>query len=174
MDFEFEMFEHDELANQNHLISQLLETSASGLSKEQLDELKKEKENMYGLKDSVIFLVDCQAFHFNNEDIERSNLELIKDAYLSLMRRKVVFHSADRTGMVLYNCGLAKNEFDTKGVYVLDELDNVSADKIKKAQSMENDLLNLKANSAFEKNLLEVSAFNPRLFGFARSRFGTM
>jgi hypothetical protein len=160
MDFDFDMFEQMEEENEhkNLMISQLLLTSSSsGLSKEQLDELKAAKENMYGLKDSVIFLVDCQAFHFNNENIERSNLELVKDAYLGLMRRKVVFHSSDRTGMVLYNCGLTKNEFDTKGVYVLDELDNVSADKIKKAQSMETDLNNLKANSTHEKNLLEVS-----------------
>lgn len=160
MDFDLNLFEDMEAQDpsKTDLISKLMiESSRSGLSKEQLEFLESPKEAMYGLKDSVIFLVDCQALLFNNENIERSNLELVKDAYLGLMRRKVVFHSADKTGMVFFNCGLAKNPFDTKGVYVLDQLDSVSADKIRKAQAMESELNNLMSKASEESNLLEVA-----------------
>lgn len=159
MDFDLNLFEdmYTPDLSKTGLISQLMtNSSGSGLSKEQLEFLESSKETMYGMKDSVIFLVDCQSLLFNNENIDRSNLELVKDAYLGLMRRKVVFHSADKTGMVFFNCGLAKNPFDTGGVYVLDQLDSVSADKIKKAQAMEADLRNLMANATEENNFLEV------------------
>jgi hypothetical protein len=159
MDFDLNLFEEMEEDNlqSSKLISQLLtDNSGSGLSKEQLSIIESAKETIYGMKDSVIFLVDCQALNFNNENIERSNVELVQDAYLGLMRRKVVFHSADKTGMILFNCGLTKNTFDTKGVYILDELDSVSAEKIKGAQKMNNELTNVIANSTEENNFLEV------------------
>ena len=167
MDFDLNLFEDfgDKGNESEHLINQLMaNTSGSLLSKEQLSMIETAKETIYGMKDAVIFLVDCQALHFNNENIERSNVELVQDAYLGLMRRKVVFHSADKTGMILFNCGLTKNNYNTKGIYVLDDLDSVSADKIKQAQNMKNEVTNVIANSTQEKNFSDVNLI--RLYGY--------
>lgn len=168
MDFNFELFE-DINESKDQMMNQFLtESSGSNLNKDQIEKLKTPQEIVYGMKDSVIFLVDSKALQFNNENIERSNLELVKDAYLGLMRRKVVFHSADKTGMIVFNCGLMKNRFETKGVYILDELDSVSAEKILKAQNMEQDLNNLIVDTPEQDNLLDVSNLNLRRFGFAQ------
>lgn len=168
MDFDFDLFE-DLNESPDKMMNQLLsESSGSNLNKDLIEKLKTPEETVYGMKDSVIFLVDSKALEFNNENIERSNLELVKDAYLGLMRRKVVFHSSDKTGMVVFNCDSMKNRFETKGVYVLDELDSVSAEKILKAQNMEEDLSKLMKESPELNNLLDVSHLNFRPFGFAR------
>ena len=149
MDFDFFMEYNDEG-------SALINPQAKNGSL--VDGLKEEsKEIVYGMKDAVIFLVDCQALLFQNENIQASNVEILKEAYLGLMKRKVVFHSGDKVGLILYNSGMKRNMLDFEGIFVLDELDNVSADKIKQGQKLEKSLENLLANPSSSSKLVEVA-----------------
>lgn len=157
MDFEFELFMNEE--NEHSLLKKRSDVEA---------DLEK-KEQIYGMKDAVIFLIDCQALKFINENIELTNSEILKQAYLEVMKRKVVFYSSDKVGLILYNSGNKNNFMNFEGIYIFDDLESVNAQRIKQSQNLNQKLDQISINSSGESKLREVII--TRLYGFVFKDF---
>ena len=71
-----------------------------------LDFLEGEEEDLadvFSKPDSVVFLVDAQAFAFKNENVEASNAQIVAKAYLTFLKDKLLSSNSDRSALVFYN-----------------------------------------------------------------------
>ena len=160
MEFDFEISDNLERADKTLAINDILDRKGGRdvqLNAEELRLLEENKEMVFGMKDSVIFLVDAQSLHFVNDQIEQTNIEILIDAYTKLMKRKVVFRNADKVGMVVYNNTVNQTQNMAVGVDVVDPLDFVSSQKILNAPLLQNNLNTAADNIQPKCRLREVS-----------------
>ena len=142
MDFDYDLFMNEEqslLNKRSHNQAEL-----------------EQKEQIYGMKDALIFLIDCQSLKFTNDKIDLSNSEILKQAYQEMMKRKVIFHSSDKIGLILYNNGVSNNFMNFKGIYIFNDLESVNAQRIKDTQNLHLQLDQLSMNSSGQSKLREV------------------
>ena len=162
MEFDFEISDNLERASKTLAVNDILDRKGGKdvqLNAEELRMLEENKEMVFGMKDSVIFLVDAQSLHFVNDQIEQTNIQILIDAYTKLMKRKVVFRNADKVGMVVYNNTVDQTQNMVVGVDVVDPLDFVSSEKILNAPLLQTNLNKAADNIQPKCRLREVSIF---------------
>lgn len=69
------------------------------------DFLDNEEEilDMFSQADSVIFLVDVQSFHFQNEQTEISTSKIVANAYVNFLKGKLLANNSDRSSLIFFN-----------------------------------------------------------------------
>lgn len=60
--------------------------------------------NQFAKSDSVIFLIDSQAFNFQHETVGLTNLQIVSNSYNGFLRDKLLMGNSDRNALIFYNC----------------------------------------------------------------------
>lgn len=97
--------------------------------------------DMFSKNDIIIFLVDAQSFIFMNPNIEENNLTIVTNAYLSMLKSKIISNPNNRFGLVLYNTQKQKNHFGLEHIWVAQIPDALTPGQIKEAEEFKNSLL---------------------------------
>ena len=106
--------------------------------------------------DSVLFLVDTQAFKFHNENIEQTNLEIVSQAYLNFLKDKLLASQSDKSSLIFYNTVTHNNDFSFPGIFVVHPLDGIHPQRILHSEETFNNFEQRIGTNETEANFLEV------------------
>lgn len=95
----------------------------------------------FAQRDSIVFLVDCSTAMFasNNVDPERNLRSLFDLAIMcvkNVIMNKIISSDRDLMAIVFYATAQANNTVDFKHIYVLQDLDQPSAERIKQLETL--------------------------------------
>eukprot|EP00820_Chromera_velia_P023801 Cvel_50.t1-p1 / transcript=Cvel_50.t1 / gene=Cvel_50 / organism=Chromera_velia_CCMP2878 / gene_product=X-ray repair cross-complementing protein 5, putative / transcript_product=X-ray repair cross-complementing protein 5, putative / location=Cvel_scaffold5:292550-298504(+) / protein_length=581 / sequence_SO=supercontig / SO=protein_coding / is_pseudo=false len=98
-------------------------------------------------KESILWVIDCSDEMFVEEDTKfkaadgteatekRSQWTEVMGTVADFMKSKVISNEDDRVGVVLFNVGETKNKNDFPGIYVLQPLEQLTAQRIRDLRS---------------------------------------
>jgi hypothetical protein len=89
------------------------------------------------LKDSLIMLVDFNPSMLEpTDDFPEGAISAFLSSCAATMKEKVIANSTDQVALVLYSTRTHKNQNSFEHVYVLQDLDEPSADRIRQTQAL--------------------------------------
>lgn len=85
-------------------------------------------------KEEIILLVDASLSMFQQHGNIECPFALVMKSCLSYLKNKILSSDSDSIGVVLYNTQTKKNHMDLNGIYVLQDLSQPDAPRIKELQ----------------------------------------
>lgn len=87
-------------------------------------------------KEEIVFLIDAGQSMFRPHGNNESSFFMVLKACLSFIKTKILSADSDSIGIVLYNTNLKRNHMNFDSVFVLQELSQPDAPRIKELQGL--------------------------------------